>query len=78
MSVSAIRKPVRRRTESRFRHHGPESRQIVVSIEPGDLLGFRLLRGRKTYYLPVADAMALAIRVEVAAARAQKKQRRKS
>ena len=59
----------------------PESRDagraIIVSLVPGDLLTFRLARGRKTWTLPVSAAYSLAIKLAVAAeAKANPKRRR--
>ena len=60
----------------------PESRdagrQIVVGLMPGDLLTFRLARGRKTWTLPVSAAYSLAVKLAVAAeAKANPKRRRR-
>lgn len=75
--TTLITKTVRRKTRERFRSWGKDARQIIVSIEPGDVLGFRLLRARKTYYLPVAFAMDYAIRLEVAERKRRKAEERK-
>ena len=60
----------------------PESRdagrQIVVSLLVGDLLEFRLSRGRKRFLLPVSAAYSLAVKLAVAAeAKANPKRRRR-
>lgn len=53
-------------------------RRIVVSLEPGDLIGLREERTRKTYYFPIAAAFDFAVKMYVAAARAAKKSARAS
>jgi hypothetical protein len=48
-------------------------RRIVVSLEPGDLLGFRLERTRRTEYLTVAGCYERAVIVRVAHEKAEKR-----
>jgi hypothetical protein len=48
-------------------------RRIVVSLEPGDLIGFRLERTRRTEYLTVAGCYERAVIVRVAHERAEKR-----
>lgn len=47
-------------------------RRIVVSLEPGDLIGLREERTRKTYYFPIAAAFDFAVKMYVAAQRREK------
>jgi hypothetical protein len=75
--MTPIKKAVKRRTDCNFANYGPDRRAIVVSIEPGDVLGFRLLRTRKTYIIGITDAMRYAVRLEVARERAEKAAARK-
>jgi hypothetical protein len=58
--MTDLNKPVRRRCA--LPHRG---RRIVVSLEPGDLLGFRLERTRRTEYLPVAACYDAAVKARV-------------
>ena len=59
----------------------PESRdagkQLVVSLIPGDLLEFRLARGRKRWTLPVAAAYCMAVKRTLAAEERTKPKRRR-
>ena len=78
MSASNITRAVRRRTRGTLADYGPDRRQIVVAIEPGDVLSFRLLGTRRTYLLSIDTAMRYAIRLKVEADRAAKRAGRKS
>lgn len=60
-------KTVRRRTISPHR-----GRRIVVSIGPGDVIGLRHERTRRTEYLTVAACFDLAVKLRVAAAKRDK------
>lgn len=68
--MTDLLKAVRRR--SMVAHRG---RRIVVTIEPGDLIGFRAERTRHTFYTTLAACMDMAIRTEVMAARAAKRRK---
>jgi hypothetical protein len=57
----AIKKATLRKTETTYRDRS-KLRPLVVSIEPGDLLGFRYLGTRKTYRLPIGVVANMAIR----------------
>jgi hypothetical protein len=52
--MTALKKTISRRTERKFAHY---DRRIVVSLEPGDILGMRLERepARNTIRAPLAD-----------------------
>jgi len=47
-------------------------RRTVVTLAPGDVIGFRAERTRKTYWTSLAACMDMAIKQEVAALRAAK------
>jgi hypothetical protein len=66
--VTDLHSIVRRRGQLPYR-----GRRIVVSLEPGDLLGFRLERTRRTEYLTVAGCYERAVMIRVVAERAAKK-----
>lgn len=72
--MTDIEKPVHRRTQSPYDHQG---RRVVVSILPGDVIGFRWERTRKTFVCSVNTLMRYTIRLHVEAERAEKKARRK-
>lgn len=48
-------------------------RRIVVTMEPGDLIGFRPERTRRTFYTTVAACADMAMRAAVLADRAAKR-----
>ena len=66
--MTDLLKAVRRR--SMVPHRG---RRIVVSIEPGDVIGFRAERTRRTFYTTLAACMDMAVRTAVMAERAAKR-----
>lgn len=76
--MTDLLKPVARRTRCLAAGHGPEARRIVVSLEPGDVLGFRLERTRRVFTLAIADAYRMAVRVHVEAEKAAKRARRRA
>lgn len=47
-------------------------RRIAVTIEPGNLIGLREERTRKTFYLTIDAAYELAVMAELRAARREK------
>jgi hypothetical protein len=65
--MTDLNKRVKRRSIAPHR-----GRRIVVSLEPGDLIGLREERTRKTYYFPIAAAFDFAVKMYVAAARRDK------
>ena len=70
--MTDLKKPVRRRTIGLHR-----GRRIMVSLEPGDLLGFRQERRRQTEYVSIAAIYDFAIKIRVAHDRVQKRKARK-
>ena len=69
--TTQLKKAVTRRTESTHR-----GRRVVVTIAPGDVIGFREERTRKTYWISLAACFDMAVKIEVAHQRKEK--RRKS
>lgn len=65
--MTDLDKPVRRRARAPYR-----GRRIIVSLEPGDLLGFRLERTRRTEYLTVAGCYERAVTLRVLHERAER------
>lgn len=70
--MTPITKAVKRRTVAPHR-----GRRIVVSLEPGDLIGFRAERTRRTFYVTAAACFDLAMKMHVAADRAAKRKGKK-
>ena len=58
--MTPITKTVKRRTVGSHR-----GRRIVVSLHPGDVLGFREERTRKEYTVLISSAYIYAVRLEV-------------
>jgi hypothetical protein len=52
-------------------------RRIVVSLEPGDTLGFRLERTRTTEYVSIAAIYDFAVKARVLSERAAKRKSKK-
>jgi hypothetical protein len=71
--TTPLAKPVRRRTLAPHRR----GRRVVVSMVPGDVLTFRDERTRTEYSLPVGFAYDMAVKLHVAAKRAEKKRARR-
>jgi hypothetical protein len=72
--TTPLAKPVSRRSTGA----GVNRRQYVVTLAPGDIIGFRDVRSRTTYWLPLAACYAQAVRAEVARRRAEKAAKRKT
>lgn len=73
--MTELRKPVRRRTATPYDHGG---QRIVVSLEPGDVIGLRFERTRKTFRAPIKRLMQQVIQWNVDAERAAKRAARKA
>ena len=72
--MTDLKKTVRRRTIGSHR-----GMRYVVTLEPGDVIGFRQERKRRTFYTSLAACFDMAVRQQVAAEKAAKKAaRRKS
>ena len=50
--MTDLHKTIRRRSRDPFAHY---RKRIVVSLEPGDVIGMRLERTRTTYRAPLAN-----------------------
>ena len=50
--MTDLHKTIRRRLREQFAHY---QKRIVVSLEPGDVIGMRLERTRTTYRAPLAS-----------------------
>jgi len=70
-----IRKPVFRMTRADFRHY---KRKVIVGIEPGDLISFRLKGTRKKTFLEIDKAFAMALQWEAFATMAKKRAEKKA
>jgi len=69
--------PLAKTISRRSSGNGVNRRQYVVTLAPGDIIGFRDVRARMTYWLPLAACYAMAVRAEVARKRAEKAAARK-
>lgn len=66
--MTPLSKPIYRRT--RIPHHG---RRIVVSLEPGDLIGLRPERTRQAEYVSIAAIYDYAVKARVISERTAKR-----
>lgn len=66
---------VERLSDARLGRFG---RELVVILGPGELIGFREKGRRKIYTTTIGACAAMAVKQTVAAAKAAKRQRRKS
>lgn len=73
--MTELKKTVRRRTVSPYNHR---RKRVVVSLEPGDVIGFRLERDRKTFRAPIHRLMQQVMLWNVDAERAAKRAGRKA
>lgn len=71
--MTDLKKPVRRRTVGLHR-----GRRIMVSLEPGDVLGLRQERCRQTEYLSLPALYDYAVKSRVLSERAAKQKARKN
>ncbi len=74
--ITDLHKTVKRRSTGTF-----DRAHFVISLEPGDVIGFRRERSRKIFRITLAACYAMAVKAEVAAAKAAKmaaKKERKS
>lgn len=72
--MTDLHKRVKRRTVGRVRG----GRRIVVSLLPGDVLGFREERTRCEYVLSIQGAYVYAVQLEVARRKREKVAQRKA
>ena len=52
IAMTDLHKTIRRRSREQFAHY---QKRIVISLEPGDVIGMRLERTRTTYRAPLAS-----------------------
>jgi hypothetical protein len=57
--MTDLKKPVTRRTRGTVFERG--ERRILVTLEPGDMLGLRLERTRRTYRARLSDLFRVAV-----------------
>jgi hypothetical protein len=74
--MTPIRKAIFRVTDTMIRD-GRKMRPIVVGVEPGDVLTFRLKGTRKTYMLPISACYHRAGVLEGERLRAERRAKRK-
>ena len=72
--MTPLKKEVRRLSTG----SGVNRRQYIVTLAPGDVIGFRDLRTRQNYWISLALCYALAVRQQVAKERADKAAKKKS
>jgi len=58
--MTPLKKPVVRLSCA----NGVNRKRYVVTIAPGDLIGFRDVRTRTTFWLPLSQCYSLAVRAE--------------
>lgn len=71
-----LKKKVKRETNGFIREAG-KNREIIVILEPPNLIGFRAKGCRRVYHLTVEVCYSLAVKCEVAAKRMEKKKAKK-
>lgn len=71
--MTPLKKSVRRVSTG----NGVNRRPFVIILEPGDVIGFRDVRTRRTYYTSLAYCYALAIKQTIAKERAERAKQRK-
>lgn len=73
--MTKLKKPVRRVSDEWVREQG-KLRPIVVSVYPGDVIGFRLLGTRREERTTVRACRDLAIKLRVRAEKRERKEAR--
>ena len=73
--MTDLHKEIRRRTLDPYDHQG---RRVVISLLPGDVIGFRWERTRRTFTAPVNSLMRQVIKWTVETERAEKRKARKA
>ena len=58
--------------------NGVNRKQYVVTLAPGDVIGFRDVRTRKAYWTSLARCYALAVRINLDHERAEKRKAKKA
>lgn len=71
-----LKKPVHRESRGLIREAG-KVRQIIITLQPPNLIGFRAKGCRKMYYLTADACYMLAVKAEILAQKREKKKQRK-
>lgn len=71
--MTTLTKPLRRECLSTVRHSGGRTRPVIVELDRGDVLRFRLKGTRTSYPLPIGSAFALAVNAWAQARKEAKK-----
>jgi hypothetical protein len=75
--MTTLERPVRRKTRWTYAVlYTGESRAIVVSLEPGDVISFRELGRRASWSLPIDRLFRQAVRESAQAGRREKRTRK--
>jgi len=74
--ATKLRKSVQRISCATIRERG-KNRDVVVILQPPNILGFRLKGFHHTYYLTIEACYIMAVRAEIARIRAEKKKAKK-
>lgn len=75
--MTSINKKVRRVTETPYPCKGGQRRQVIVGLEPGDVLTFRFKGMRRVFSYPVWSAALAAIQATVRAEKAERLAKRR-
>lgn len=73
--TTKLKKPVNRITETTRRERG-KNREFIVTLYPGDVIGFRFKGCRKEELLPIGLAFNMAIRLRIADDKEKRKKSR--
>lgn len=74
--MTKLNKPISRETYDTLFEAG-KNRPVIVSVEPPNLIGFRLKGTRRTYYLTAEKLYWLALQTELRAKAAEKRKAKK-
>lgn len=70
--------PLNKAISRRANHAKDGGRRVIVTLFPGDVIGFRLERQRKSFKLPILACYHAAVKAELGVQRAAKKRRKKA
>ena len=74
--MTTLTKPLRRECLSTVRHSGGRTRPVIVELDRGDVLRFRLKGTRTAYVIPIGSAFALAVNAHSQAVKERRKRER--
>jgi hypothetical protein len=66
------------RVSRALRFERGKHREVIISLEPPDLLGFRLKGTRTTFYLDAETCYCLAVKAQVAAEAKERRKQKKA